>query len=659
MSDLKNFVLNDIDSPPRLDDPEGALAGELGSQARWRSSVRAGLAEWRDMVTSFDLLSQDTADRIESLREKLQSDKVTIAFVAEFSRGKSELINALFFSEFGRRIMPASAGRTTMCPTEIGYQENVPTSLRLLPIETRLVGKSLMECRNGNEGWVIVPLNISDPDDLAQQISRVAEVNRVQPSEAIALGFGQANGVEDSIPVDQDGLVEIPRWRHAIVNIPHPLLKKGLVILDTPGLNAIGAEPELTISLLPDAHAVLFILGADTGVTQSDLSIWRDHLCPSGSRSDGKIVVLNKIDTLWDELRSFEEIDAQISKQVIDSAKILSVSVENVLAVSAQKALVAKIGGDFSLLERSRISYIERALAEGLLLKKRSILFALVEDGVSEITSRVAQASAMRVRDLTEQLQELESLRGKNSAVISHMRKRIEIEQKDFESGGIKIQAVRAVHSRLLKDLFQTLGHGRFRHEVMVLMQKLRQPGIKVGVRKCYEDTFESLRLILSQAQRASAEIYSMLSGSFSQLNAEFGLSVHLSQLPSIDKYIDELNEIEASHIRYLSVGNFFRLSQADFCERLGRVLSSRLRIVYDSAANDLELWNKTAVGQLDAQLRERRRSLSKRIEAVTRIHNAAGDLVGRIQELDEQIKSEHSRMQSIRDAGIRFIGGY
>ncbi len=67
-------------------------------------------------------------------------------------------------------------------------------------------------------------------------------------------------------------------WRHAIINMPHPLLKQGLVILDTPGLNAVGAEPELTVNLIPQAHAVVFILGADTGVTRSDLAIWREHL---------------------------------------------------------------------------------------------------------------------------------------------------------------------------------------------------------------------------------------------------------------------------------------------------------------------------------------------------------------------------------------------
>ncbi|MDP1142481.1 hypothetical protein, partial [Klebsiella pneumoniae] len=61
-----------------------------------------------------------------------------------------------------------------------------------------------------------------------------------------------------------------------------------------------------------------------------------------------------------------------------------------------------------------------------------------------------------------------------------------------------------------------------------------------------------------------------------------------------------------------------------------------RLRTVYESAANDLELWSKSATAQLDAQLRERRRSFARRIEAVDRIQQAASGLVERIAEIEE-----------------------
>jgi predicted GTPase len=52
-----------------------------------------------------DLLDAAVAEQVEFLQQRVKGDKVMVAFVAEFSRGKSELINALFFAGYGRRIM--------------------------------------------------------------------------------------------------------------------------------------------------------------------------------------------------------------------------------------------------------------------------------------------------------------------------------------------------------------------------------------------------------------------------------------------------------------------------------------------------------------------------------------------------------------------------
>lgn len=61
------------------------------------------------------------------------------------------------------------------------------------------------------------------------------------------------------------------------------------------------------------------------------------------------------------------------------------------------------------------------------------------------------------------------------------------------------------------------------------------------------------------------------------------------------------------------------------------------MRGIYDAALADVELWNKAAAAQLDAQVRERRRSFVKRAEAIERIQEAAGSLKERIQELNAQ----------------------
>src|SRR3972149_4446619 len=141
---------------------------------------------------------------------------------------------------------------------------------------------------------------------------------------------------------------------NAIINYPHPLLKRGLVVLDTPGLNALGTEPELTLSMLPGAQAVLFVLAADTGVTKTDLEVWRNHVCPArGSRAEGRLVALNKIDTLWDELSNDTAITAAIARQTQETARVLGISKNQVIAVSAQKGLLGKIKSDYALIERS------------------------------------------------------------------------------------------------------------------------------------------------------------------------------------------------------------------------------------------------------------------------------------------------------------------
>ncbi|QHE87071.1 dynamin family protein [Hydrogenophaga sp. BPS33] len=610
---------------------------EFDQHGAWRKQFALRLKLLSEWLTDHDLMEPGIRERLDQLHAQVKNDKITVAFVAEFSRGKSELINAVFFAGYGRRIMPASAGRTTMCPTELAYDPDVPPCLRLLPIETRLQPQSLQDWRNAPDKWERVDLDVNDPKQLARMIHKVAEVRRVSRDEAAALGFWHDEAHDDNPLPGPDGLIEVPKWRHALVNMAHPLLKQGLVILDTPGLNAIGAEPELTVSLLPQAHAVVFILAADTGVTKSDLTIWRQHLSVLGEGRESRLVVLNKIDTMWDALSSPEQVEAQIASQRADSAEILGVSPRQVLAVSAQKGLLAKVHRDKKLLEASKLLELETALGEDLLGQRRKILGAVVASGIQALRAETGRQVHTRARDLVEQIQELEGLRGKNAGVIKQMRLRIEQEQAEFDASGAKIQAVRSVHLRLLKDLFAMLSASHLKAEVGALGKLLKQPGIKLGVRRAYNQTFERLRSDLAKADRMAGDIQSMLEGSFKNLNAEYGFSLQAPASPKLAQYARDLDLIEKSHLQYLSLGNALRLAQPEFAERLARALMSRLRVVYDTAVNEVELWNKSAAAQLDAQLRERRRNFGRRIEAVSRIQQAAGGLDERIHELQAQ----------------------
>ena len=66
-------------------------------------------------------------------------------------------------------------------------------------------------------------------------------------------------------------------------------------------------------------------------------------------------------------------------------------------------------------------------------------------------------------------------------------------------------------------------------------------------------------------------------------------------------------------------------------------MLISKLRMVFENASAELDLWNKTASAQIDAQLRERRRAFRTRREALDRIQGASGELESRLIEIDAQ----------------------
>ncbi len=603
----------------------------------WRRDAALRLKLLGEWMTEHTLMDAPVAQRLARLETQVRADRMMVAFVGEFSRGKSELVNAIFFSHYGRRIMPASAGRTTMCPTEIAYDADVAPCLRLLPIETRLTAQALMEWRLVPEKWTRIDLNVNDPQQLAQALERVADTRRVTQDEARALGYWNSQLPDDNPMVDAKGLVEVPKWRHALINIAHPLLKQGLVILDTPGLNATGAEPELTVSLIPQAQAIVFVLGADTGVTKSDLSIWREHLVTETAPDDTRLVVLNKIDTLWDALSTPLQMQGQIERQRVATAKVLGVGLRQVIAVSAQKGLVGKVTDDAMLLQRSALLALETALGQGLLGQRQKILGAAVTGAVSDLRSESGRVINIRRRDLAEQLMELNGLQGKNASVIKHLRLRVNQEQTEFEQGSARIHAVRSVHLKLLREVFSILGVVAVKLEMKQLTDALQQKGFKLGVKKAYGETFGRLRANLNRVQTITAEIQTMLGAAFSQLNAEHSFSLQAPTEPDMGAYLRDLDLVERSHLQYLGIGNAFRLAQPEFADRLIGALEMRLRTIHDFALGDVELWSKSAAAQLDAQLRDRRRQFARRLEAIDRIQQAAGGLDDHIHEIKQQ----------------------
>ena len=600
------------------------------------------LAEW---LQNNNLADANAYAEVNRLRYLLSSQQVMVAVIAEFSRGKSELINALFFAHYGRRIMPAGAGRTTMCPAELAWNPALPTGIRLLPIETRKESSSIAHWRVRPDAWVQFTFDPQQAASMAQTINKVSDVQRVSIAEATALGFwlpddAAGNRNPDNPTPDRAGQVEVPVWRHACINIPHPLLAQGLVILDTPGLNAVGVEPELTMALLGQAQATLFILGADTGVTKSDLDLWRQHLSHAAASHIPRYAILNKIDTLWDDLKSPAEIAAELEKQCFDSAQLLSINRQSVVAVSAQKGLVAKIHNNPDLLVRSGLPALEAILGGHLVRQRQTIIQQNCMSGLTRLQGSAARILERRFRDVAEQKAELQSVAGKSALNLKNMLTRIAMERQEVDQTASEFTHLQELCQAGMARALNHIGTANLKNQIHQLGLAFDGSLLKMGLRERYEETFARLAFNLQSCDSELLRLYGELSTKVKAINALHGFAITVAAPPSLTTYSDKLLNTRLSHLHHLEFGSSWRLMNKEHLQRLIQTLYLQVRVIFENAQADIEQWLQNTAQLLQTELTERQQSLTRRSEAVGKVNDSSQTLGGRIAVFDQELES-------------------
>ena len=632
---------------------------DLQHYGAWRERVAAALEQYRMWVQAAELLDGAAEQRLSHALARVRDDRLSVAFVAEFSRGKSELINAIFFADYGQRILPSSPGRTTMCPTELAYDAALPPCIRLLPIETRARHLATGDYRDDPAAWTVLPLELDAPERMIETFTQVSLTRRVPKEEAESYGLYDAADPDLAATIGADGLVEIPRWRHALINFPHPLLKQGLVILDTPGLNAIGTEPELTLNLIPNAHAVLFILAAETGVTRSDIDVWRTHIATSSGSNAGRMVVLNKIDAMWDELKSSQDNDVAIARQQHSVAQLLGVGAEQVFPVSAQKALVGKINGDMALFEKSRLGLLESALFNELIPARQDILRGQLRQDLDALVTGQQALLGTRIRDLVEQMQELQSLRGKNQGVIAHMMRRVEMEKKEFDASLFKLQGTRAVFTTLSTELYSSIGMDVVQRQVDTVRTAMQAARFGTGTRPPVRAFFEEARASLDASAVKIGEINAMMDSMYRRFSAEHGLSMAVPMRLSLERYRDEIDAIETIYIKQFGTATLLITSRGTLLERFFDTIASRVTHSFRAANADVEAWLKVIMAPLEAQIRQHREQLRGRQVSIQRIADATDTLEQKIAAFDaarQDLEKVKGRLAGLSGAVTRAL---
>jgi hypothetical protein len=620
---------------------------QMQAYGRWKAQLAQAVLKYQRWLEQNSMSDAETELRIFELLEHLKSDTLTIAFVAEFARGKTELINAIFFSEYDRRLLPSEAGRTTMCPTELFYDNVEDQSyIRLLPIETRLEDPSIAEHKKNPINWTTIALDTSSSEAMAEAFREVVKTKQVTVDEARRLGLYDEDTDKQHV---SDGHIAIPMWRHAVISFPHPLLKEGLTILDTPGLNAMGSEPELTLNMLPNAQAVVFVLAADTGVTKSDMDMWRHHVKALNSDSrHARLVVLNKVDTLWDELKDDATVSNTVQAQCNTAAKMLEIDTKSVFPVSAQKGLLAKIRHDNELLQRSNILSLETIFSQDILPKKQEIVRESIVSEIGGMAKESRDLISSRLTECNKQLKELQNLSGKNEDVIAHLMKKTRQEQAIYHKSVESFQANKKIFTEQHRALLDALSMNSLDKLMSNTRKQMADTWTTVGLKNSMKEFFDVISSTIKEATGQTEKLNMLVQSIYRKFNEEHGLSETKPKMFSMNKYKREMERLYHEAEAYRKSPVTTMTEQSFVVKKFFISMVSHARNTFFNAHQDAESWGKAAMAPLISRIKEHKDQMEKRLESLRKINESRDTLQSRITELEQTAEKLNQQLADI-----------
>lgn len=621
------------------------IADKISEYESWRTSLIKTIANYRDWLATSPHSDSVQELGLYDMLEMLGRDQIVVAFLAEFSRGKSETINALFFSDFNQRLLPSEPGLSSMCTSEIFWDARAEPSISLLPIETRLRDDSLTYLKTTPTAWKKFKLNTYSPDEIKETLRKLIDLKEVTKVEAEELGLFDPLDASMLNQLATTGFVKVPQWRHAVINFPHPLLKSGLVIIDIPGLCSLDNEPELALNIIPNAHAVLYLTSIDSGIKPSDMQVWNDFI---KGRAKNTLTLVNKIDLLWDDYKPKQHIANDIEKRINITAHQLGISPEGIIAISAQKALIAKIKNDATLLQKSGFLELETTLGNQIINAKHEVLGHAVIGECTEMIKGSRKLVQHRLISLRAQISELNELRGLKEDSAKQVLAKVVADKKRYEASiptfNLAHEKISQLGKQLLRHLSADYLNASLAESRKVMGDSWTTVGLNKGMRSLMKQANELAKHITNESKaikRLADNIYDVF-----QTKHEFDLfeppaldmSNFLKNMKALEKITDDFcaDPINVLTEKHFLIRRFF----------LG--LGTQMQKIFEQAEKDCEHWQHNVLSELISQMSEHKTSLDERVKNLMEAKSSKEALDAQLATIEKEYTDISKEVQSL-----------
>lgn len=357
-----------------------------------------------------DLNMSTTSDNLDKLSKKVNNDTFKIQVIGTFKNGKSTFINSLL----GEAVLPAYALPCTAVINEVKYGEKK---------------EAILYFRN--------PLPENLPASISPKALAHMQKHNMKDVPPLHIEYSE---LEDYvvIPMGEDPkemLLESP-YEKVELFWPLEMLKEGVEIIDSPGLEEDDTRTRVTMDYLTKADAILFVLTADKLCSKAELDFIENNLHEFGFTDP--FFIVNRFDLIPDNQR---ERIMRFAKM-----KLSEFSTNEIFYVSAQQALDGEIQGNQSLYEKSQMGVFTKRLSEFLTKDKGKIKLSQPTRELKRILNNEAlykvipsqramlDSSLDEVRARYDAAKpQLEMLKSKKQQIIAKLQLRIEQSKTEFK----------------------------------------------------------------------------------------------------------------------------------------------------------------------------------------------------------------------------------
>lgn len=357
-----------------------------------------------------DLNMSSASDNLDKLSKKVNNDTFKIQVIGTFKNGKSTFINSLL----GEAVLPAYALPCTAVINEVKYGEQK---------------EAILHFRN--------PLPENLPKSIAPKALEHIKKHNMKNVPPLHIDYSE---LEDYvvIPMGEDPremLLESP-YEKVELFWPMDMLKEGVEIIDSPGLEEDDTRTRVTMDYLTKADAILFVLTADKLCSKAEMDFIKNNLQEFGFTDP--FFIVNRFDLIPDNQR--DKI-MQFTK-----IKLGEFSTNDIFYVSAQQALDGEVKNDPELYKKSQMGIFTKKLSEFLTKDKGKIKLSQPARELKRILNNEALYKVIpsqrimlnsSLDDVKARYQaakpKLELLKNKKQQIIAKLQLRIEQSKNEFK----------------------------------------------------------------------------------------------------------------------------------------------------------------------------------------------------------------------------------